>query len=237
MEERLGYLERSHRRLKLYAMGITLLLLLVLLLVVSNRPSESQILRARGLVLVDEAGNERILIGAPIPEATNRVRTDPNRVAEIWGRRFPKEYAEWYKEYNHTTNGLLILDEQGFDRIALGDPVPDPNIGKRIAPSTGIAINDNQGFERSGYGLVDFGETKHVTLGLDTDKGTEGLILTVRDNGGSGILVSDNEWLGFLGSAPAGFFGSAIDEPVQGVLLRDSERGTRRFTTEPVAKP
>ncbi len=115
--------------------------------------------------------------------------------------------------------------------------MPDPNIGKRIAPSTGIAINDEQGFERSGYGLLDFGETKHVTLGLDTAVGTEGLILTVRDEGGSGILVRDDDWSGFLGSAPAGFFGPSIDEPVQGVLLRDGERGTRRFTADPGAEP
>ena len=31
---------------------------------------------------------------------------------------------------------MLTLSEDGFDRLVVGDPVPDPNIGMRIAPST-----------------------------------------------------------------------------------------------------
>ncbi len=97
-----------------------------------------------GLVIEDEAGRERILIGAPIPEAANRVRTDEARVREIWAPRFPDEeaYMGFYEDYSHETNGILILSEDGFDRLAFGDPVPDPNIGRRIGPSTGLLIND-----------------------------------------------------------------------------------------------
>ncbi len=36
----------------------------------------------------------------------------------------------------------------------MGYPVPHPNIGRRIGPRTGLAINDAEGFERSGYGLL-----------------------------------------------------------------------------------
>lgn len=44
----------------------------------------------------------------------------------------------------------------------LGDPVPDPNIGRRIGPATGLIINDLQGFERTGYGFIDQDDGWHV---------------------------------------------------------------------------
>ena len=47
---------------------------------------------------------------ADIEAAANRVRTDLGRVKEIWAPRFPKEYLQWYGEYRHDMNGLLILD-------------------------------------------------------------------------------------------------------------------------------
>ena len=232
MEERFRRLERSVSWLKIYAVGVTMLLALVILLGANEKGAEAKVLRARGLVLIDDAGRERILIGAPIPDAANRGRTDAERVAELWGQRFPKEYMDYYKAYNHATNGIVILDENGFDQIAIGDPVPDPNIGKRIAPSTGMIINDDQGFERSGYGILDFGDSKHVTLGLDTAHGTEGLILTVRDDGGSGILISDKNWSAFLGSAPDGFFGNET-EALKGLRLQEGDQAIRSFTATP----
>ena len=110
----------------------------------SGTPADG-VLRARGLIIEDEAGRERILIGAPVPEAANRVRTDEARVQEVWASRYPDAdgYMGYYQGYSHETNGLLILSEDGFDRLVLGDPVPDPNIGRRSAPAghewTGLA--------------------------------------------------------------------------------------------------
>ena len=56
------------------------------------------------------------------------MRTDEARVREIWAPRFPDEeaYMGLYEDYSHETNGILILSEDGFDRLAFGDPVPDP---------------------------------------------------------------------------------------------------------------
>lgn len=39
----------------------------------------------------------------------------------------------YYQDYIHETNGMLILSEDGFDRLVVGDPVPDPSIGRRSA--------------------------------------------------------------------------------------------------------
>jgi hypothetical protein len=117
-------------------------------------------------------------------------------------------------------NGLLILDEEGFDRIAVGDPVPDPNIGKRIAPSTGIVINDEQGFERSGYGLLKVEDQYRVVLGLDSAKGVEGLTLSLVDDERVGLRVQDGERSLYLGTAPSG---NLMPEPFHGLLLQQDK--------------
>ena len=147
MSENPERLTRAIRWLQAYAALMTVALAVLFF---RSGTDTDGILRARGLIIEDDAGRERILIGAPIPEAANRVRTDESRVREVWLPRFSEEYMDWYQDYNHSTNGILILSEDGFDRIALGDPKPDPNIGKRIGPSTGMVINDAEGFERMG---------------------------------------------------------------------------------------
>lgn len=52
-----------------------------------NRGEE--VIRTRRIVIVDGAGRERILIGAPIPDAPNRVRTDIRRLQALYGSQFP----------------------------------------------------------------------------------------------------------------------------------------------------
>ena len=131
----------------------------------------------------------------------------------------------YYQDYNHSTNGILILSEDGFDRIALGDPKPDPNIGKRIGPSTGMVINDAEGFERMGYGLLDIDGHYRVTLGLDSDRSTEGLVLALDDlTGEVGVYVGDGTDRIFLGKLAGGHGMSGLPDPFQGLLLtRDGE--------------
>jgi hypothetical protein len=83
------------------------------------RPATAQaadgVLRIRGLVIEDASGRERILIGAPIPAAANRVRTDETRAREFWAGRYPDpdRYMGFYKGYNHETNGILIPTDTG----------------------------------------------------------------------------------------------------------------------------
>ncbi len=220
-------IERLEKRLRLFylAGGLAAVLLVMLAgttLQTGNAQSNSSanILRARGLVIVDEQGRERILLGAPIPPAANRVRSDQARVKEIWAKRFPKEYRKWYQEYRHDMNGLLVLDEKGFDRVAIGDRVPDPNIGKRIGPQTGMIINDEQGFERSGYGLIKVNDLYRVVLGLDSAKGQEGLTLALLDEGGVGLSMQDEDRTLYLGSEPPRSSMTRLAEPFHGLLLR-----------------
>lgn len=231
MIDRIDRLERSVRRLRLYAAAITVVLLALPAVAMQQQGGQDEILRARGLVIVDDEGRERILIGAPVPAAANRVRTDMERVEEIWGPRFPRAYIdEYYPTYRHRLHGMLVLDENGFDRIAVGDSVPDPNIGRRIGPATGLLINDDQGFERSGYGLLDVDGVYRVVLGLDGDDGREGVVLSLHDGGPRGLQVSGDGEM-FLGSAPEGTF-IAGGEEFAGLLMRQGERTVHRLSME-----
>jgi hypothetical protein len=219
-------LRRDVRFLKAYAVFATAVMAVLPLVAFRTHSPEPQIIRARGLIIEDAAGRERILIGAPIPVAKNRVRTDLERVRAIWGPRFPKQYLDWYAKYRNEVNGMLVLDANGFDRVAIGDSLPDPNIGKRIATSAGIVINDAQGFERTGWGVLRLANGDYrVDLGLD--KATDAVSLLVDDaSNSSGVNISDGKRSLFLGIAPANSPYSGLSTPLRGLVVRDSG-GTR----------
>lgn len=193
-------LHRTVRRLQLYVSSLTLLLLVAS--VAAFLPHRADVLRVRGIIVEDDAGRDRILIGAPIPASAARVRTDTARARKAWAGGMPKQYMTWYAGYRNAMNGVLVLDERGFDRLAIGDSVPDPNIGKRIGPSTGLVINDSLGFERTGYGLLSVGGKYRVSLGFDP-KGEEGLGLTAFDDGGVALWGRAGGQQVFVGGGPA----------------------------------
>jgi len=102
------------------------------------------VLRVKGLIIEDSAGRERILIGAPVPTVQGRKRQD-------------------------NTVGVVVIGENGADRLALGTPVPAPQIqgavGQRIGNATGFVMNDENGDERGGFGVLD--NDGRATFGLD----------------------------------------------------------------------
>lgn len=224
METRIAALERRLRWLAGYAAVLTLVALGAVMTGAGSRDGAPEIIRAKGLVIVDEHGRDRILVGAPIPASADRVRTDFAKASAAWGKRYPN--MDWYKTLNHSTNGMMILDDHGFDRIVVGDPVPDPNIGARVSASTGLAINDAEGFERSGWGH--FPKSGHVGLGLD-HPGGEGLNLIVRDAGEAGMMVQGarGEQSAWFGVAPANgqLLGNA--GAFNGYRLRTGEKVTQ----------
>jgi len=129
---------------------------------------KTDVLRVRGLIIVDGKGRERILLGAPVPLVAGRRRQDD-------------------------ATGMLVLGEDGADRVAVGY-TPDPQIlgkvVKRNSPATGINFNDKNGNERGGFGVFDDGR---VNLGLDYST-REAVSLFAEDKGYAGLLVgSDNQ--------------------------------------------
>ena len=221
-ESRFSRLERRVRLLSLYALLVSLAVPVVLLSGFSRR-QVPEILRVRGIIVEDSLGRARILIGAPIPYARTRVRTDTARVARIWGKDFPPAYMQkWYPTYRNDMDGVLVLDSNGFDRVAIGQDLPDPNFGRRIAKSTGMLINDSLGFERTGYGLLRVDGKDRVVLGLD-QQGGEALTLVVDDAGRVGLTASYRHHSLQLGTStlPDSTGSSA---PVFGLVVRDSGR-------------
>ena len=172
-----------------------------------------------GLIIEDEAGRERILLGAPIPEAANRVRTDTARLRALWGPQHPdiEAYMASYEDYEHGANGLVILNEDGFDRLILAEETPDPHVGKRIAPSTGLVVHDRIGFERGGFGVLSREDSDFVVLGLDSSRG-EAVSLIAYDEGMVGVFLNEGGDVMFLGKAPAGSM-SYYDEPFLGLTF------------------
>ena len=160
---------------------------------------KSDIIRAKGIIIEDQNGNERVLIGAPVPYSKNRVRTDSVKVWEHWGKYYEPEFMDWYKDYNNDNYGILILDSLGFDRIALGNHVPDLSFGQRIGPLTGLIINDENGTERTGYGVLNINGNNRVNLGLDDKNGIDRVSLTVDESGVYGLKVFDKKSRIFLG--------------------------------------
>src|SRR5215831_163801 len=112
--DRIATLEAQVRNLKLIGVVSAVVLLAAIYPLFIGFKAEAQssdrILRVRGIVIDDAAGHERILIGAPIPTAQNRVRTDEARVRQLWAPRYPSadRYMNFYKDYQHATNGILI---------------------------------------------------------------------------------------------------------------------------------
>lgn len=207
---------RAIRRLQAYAALTTVAL--VVLFVRTATPADD-VLRVRGLVIEDEAGRERILIGAPVPEAANRVRTDTARLRELWGPEHPdiEAYMDSYQDYNHGANGLVILNEDGFDRLILGEDGPDPHSGRRIAPVTGLLVHDRSGFERGGFGVFPAENGDLVALGLDTSRG-EALSLIAYNEGMIGVYLNHGGDYMFLGKGPEGTM-PYHDEPFLGLTF------------------
>lgn len=120
------------------------------------------VLRTRGLVIEDENGHPRILLGAPFPTATGRIRTDTR------------------------TTALLFLDREGHDRLTVGEEL-DPQIGgkvprgiHRIASGFGLVLHDEAGNERGAYSWLTNGR---ALITLDRP-GAEAFAAIVNDRTG-----------------------------------------------------
>lgn len=229
MEEKLIQLEKQVKLLKLMLVITLSSIALILFSFSKNQQSKFDVIRAKGVIIEDEKGKERILIGTPVPFAKHRARTDTLKIKNTWGARYLKkfpQYMEWYKGYDHTCNGILILDENGWERIAIGDPTPDPIIGKRIAPSTGIILNDDKGLERSGYGMLNVDGQLRVNIGLDHDNGIEGAVLSVSSDGTAGVSLNskDGKSMVFVGHAEADNWRSLNDKTFTGMYTMDSTK-------------
>lgn len=169
LETRLNQLERFVKVTKILLVVCVIVgaSLFVLARHLGAGTSETRVLRVRGLIIEDEAGRPRMLLGAPV-STDGRKRKD-------------------------ALTGLVLLGEDGIDRMTIGT-TPNAQVNgsltNRVAGGVGVLVNDPKGNERGGFGFLDDGR---VSVGLDRADGNEGAILTVNDHDGwAGLRVKDH---------------------------------------------
>jgi hypothetical protein len=192
MQQEIIQLKKQIQWMRWYIIGCTTVLLLYTLVAFTTPEKKFGIIRAKGIVIEDSSGRDRILIGSPIPHSPDRVRTDTNLVKKYWAKNFgdnAQQYMEWYKQYKHGAEGIVIMNENGFDRVLLGDKLADPNTGKRMFEPAGILWNDKEGWELGGAGVntTKDGKARSV-MGVD-DKDGEAVHLIALEDGTKGIVI------------------------------------------------
>jgi hypothetical protein len=89
---------------------------------------------------------------------------------------------------------LVIVDEQGAERIVIAAPLPNPQMKGKQVPrrntATGIQINDESGNERGGIVMLDDGS---FMVGIDDENSNERAHLYYIPNRGSGVFLQDGQ--------------------------------------------
>jgi hypothetical protein len=190
MNAEIKQLSKQVQYLKFYAITTSLALMVFLFSAYRQAAPRFELIRAEGIIIEDSAGRDRILIGAPIPASKDRVRTDTAFVRKHWGNRYKNasQYMEWYQNYHHSAIGMVVLNAAGFDRVAIGDKLPDPNTGKRLFEAAGLLFNDKEGWERGGLGVNTTKDGKsRAAFGLDDDG--EAVHLVALEDGIKGLMI------------------------------------------------
>jgi hypothetical protein len=201
MQNEIQSLKRQVAMLRWYAL-VSILFIIAVSLYSFERPAQKfDVIRAKGIVIEDSAGRDRILIGAPIPESKYRVRTDTAMVRKHWAGNFgnPDQYMEWYKKYYNSADGMVVMNEEGFDRVLIGDKLADPNTGNRMFQAAGILWNDKHGWEKGGAGVNSTSDGKSRSIiGVDNANG-EAVHLMALEDGTNALAVQSEEGMILLG--------------------------------------
>jgi hypothetical protein len=115
------------------------------------------VVKARGLIIVDEEGNERILLGAPVSSVSSRAQKGAGCA-------------------------IVLLEANGKDRLLLGENTAYLRDGGSHKRERGYAllVHDAKGDERGGFGCFDSGK---VVIALDRKS---------PDSDGVGMMVDDS---------------------------------------------
>lgn len=189
--QRLQKLENRFKMIKRLFWSFICCTIIMLSIFGFTKNDSFNIIRAKGIIIEDDKGKDRILIGSPIPFSKNRVRTDTLLVRKYWASKFknPDQYMSWYEKYSHSADGIVFINEQGFDEVLIGEDLADANVGVRLYKISGMIVNNKQGWERVGAGVntLDNGETRQG-FGVDDDSG-EALHMMTFEDGSKGLII------------------------------------------------
>lgn len=195
--KQLQQIDKRYIRMKYFFIGLVGLIFFGIVSFGFVKSEKITLIRAKGIIIEDENGKDRILIGAPIPHSKDRVRTDTNLVRKYFASEIypkdPNKYMEWYKSYRHSAFGMVVLNEKGMDVMQVGDQLSDPNVGRRIFLPTGILLNNQKGLEVAGFGSHTFDDGRSgVALGLDDPgNGREAFHALVLSDGTRALILQD----------------------------------------------
>ena len=153
-------LRRSLQRLQLAVVALGAGAAALALSAFRTAPPTDQVLRVRGVAVVDSLGRERVLIGAPLARLSRN-----RRLA--------------------SAEGLVVLDTAGQLLTAVGYNNPlvlsGDRTGRRIGASTGLTVYDPRtGAERGGMGAFQDGRA-NACLDYEGDKEAVCLSVAPRD--------------------------------------------------------
>lgn len=191
MHNETDLLKKQIKQLQVGLLCSISLILFFILIAFKNQQEKFDIIRARGIIIEDSLGRDRVLIGAPIPASQTRVRTDTDLVRKYWGGKYKdvNQFMSWYKDYSHHATGMVVLNEEGFDRVQIGDKLSDPNSGKRLFEVAGVLWNNPQGWEMGGAGVNTSKDgTSRAVMGLDDNQG-EAVHIVALEDGTKGIII------------------------------------------------
>lgn len=226
LEQEFLKLKKSHLRFKRVTASMTVICLISILTLSFTKTNKFDIIRAKGIVIEDAKGKDRILIGAPIPQSKDRIRTDTVKVRKYMANKVHSdvdEYMKWYKNYKHSANGIVFMNEEGFDRVLVGENLADPNVGVRMFENSGILWNDKYGMEKGGAGVNTTKDGKaRPAIGLDDDSG-EAMHLVCLEDGSKALIISDENGSLRIGTSKK-----------SGELFQNKEKftGVKYFDTE-----
>jgi hypothetical protein len=155
LESRVKQLEGRTRSLTVLCGLLLLSLTAVTLSTIPSRvkaAEDANVLHVKGLIVEDDQGRARILLGAPFPKTSDRLRQDDPSAA------------------------MVFLDKQGHDRFLVGETIAAQIDGKvpqqfhRMGQSAsyGATILDPAGNERGGIGFLSNGTTvNRAVMALD----------------------------------------------------------------------
>lgn len=195
--QRLISVEKNYKNLKNRVRVLISLAVISFICFGFYKTNKFDVIRAKGIIIEDSDGKDRILIGAPIPFSKDRVRTDTLLVRKHWASKIfpnnPDKYMKFYKDYYNSTYGMVVMNENGFDRVLLGDKLADANTGKRNFEAAGISWNNKEGFELGGAGVntTEDGKSRGV-IGLDDVDGEALHIVTLEDGTKAIIIGGEN---------------------------------------------
>lgn len=223
---RLNKVEKQFRNLKIAFITLIIVSLTSFLSFSFIQSSNFDLIRAKGIIIEDQNGKDRILIGSPIPFSKDRVRTDTTKVRAYWGKNYEdmeNQYMKWYKDYKHDAEGIVIMNEEGFDRVLLGDRLADPNTGKRMFEPAGILWNDKQGWELGGAGVntLKNGKSRSI-IGVDSNEG-EAVHLVALEDGTKELVINSKNGRLLIGSSEKNGSWFKNKEEFTGVKYFDTE--------------